>query len=145
MFYDERIENIKELYVSGWKMSAELLDEKPDPDVVFSISDMNSLEPVSVVNGAQEKFSNNEGKYALYRARVNIPYEINGKKPVLHFNSIWGICEVNINGIKLAECDNEWPYQLDADLRGFSGEREITVIIKSRNFGAGICSSVVIR
>ena len=139
------VESIKELYVSGWKISAELLDEKPDPEVVFAVSDMNSLEPVSVENGAQEKFSNNEGKYALYRTKVNIPSEINGKKPVLHFNSIWGICEVYINGIKLAECDNEWPCQLDADLRGFSGEREITVIVKSRNFGAGICSSVVIR
>lgn len=139
------VESIEELYLSGWKMSAELLDEKPDPKVVYSVSDMNSLEPVSVVNGAQEKFSNSEGKYALYRTRVNIPKEINGKKPILHFNSIWGICEVYIDGIKLAECDYEWPCGLDAELKDFSGEKEITVIIKSRNFGAGICSSVVIR
>ncbi len=139
------VESIEELYLSGWKMSAELLDEKPDPKVVYSVSDMNSLEPVRVVNGAQEKFSNSEGKYALYRTRVNIPNEINGKKPVLHFNSIWGICEVYIDGIKLAECDYEWPCGLDTELKDFSGEKEITVIIKSRNFGAGICSSVVIR
>ena len=139
------LENIEELYLSDWKMSVELLDEKPDPEVVYSVSDMNSLEPVSVVNGAQEKFSDSEGKYALYRARVNIPNDINGKKPVLHFNSIWGICEVYIDGIKLAECDYEWPCGLDAELKDFIGEKEITVIIKSRNFGAGICSSVVIR
>lgn len=139
------VENIKELYLSDWRMSAELSDAKPDPEVVFSVSDMNSLEPVSVVNGAQEKFSGNEGKYALYRTKVNIPNDINGKKPTLHFYSIWGICEVYIDGIKLAECNHEWPFGLDAELGGFSGEKEITVIIKSSNFGAGICSSVVIR
>ena len=139
------VESIKELYLTDWKMTAELSDKKPDPDVAFSSTDMNSLEPVSVINGAQEKFSGNEGKYALYRARVNIPCEINGKKPVLHFHSIWGICEVYIDGIKLAECNYEWPSELNAELKGFIGEKEITVIIKSRNFGAGICSSVVIR
>ncbi len=139
------VENIKELYLSDWKMTAELLDEKPDPEIVFSVTDMNSLEPISVVNGAQEKFSNKEGKYALYRTMVNVPDKINGKIPTLHFNSIWGICEVYIDGVKIAECNYEWPCELDADLRDFVGEREITVIIKSRNFGAGICSSVVIR
>ena len=139
------VENIKELYLSDWKMTAELLDEKPDPEIVFSVTDMNSLEPISVVNGAQEKFSNKEDKYALYRTMVNVPDKINGKIPTLHFNSIWGICEVYIDGVKIAECNYEWPCELDADLRDFVGEREITVIIKSRNFGAGICSSVVIR
>lgn len=139
------VESIKELHVSNWRMSSQLLEKKPDSNMVFSVSDMNSLEPISVVNGAQEKFSENSGKYALYRARINIPSEINGKKSVLHFNSIWGICEVYINGIKLAECDYEWPCALDVELGGFSGESEITVIIKSRNIGAGICSSVVIR
>ena len=139
------VESIEELYISNWRMSVELSDEKPDPNAVFLSSDMNSLEPVSVTNGAQEKFSENSGKYALYRAKVNIPDKINGKKPMLHFNSIWGICEVYIDGIKIADCDYEWPCGLDAELKGFSGKKEITVIIKSRNFGAGICSSVVIR
>ncbi len=139
------VESIKEIYVSGWRMSAQLSEIKPDPNFTFSASDMNSLEPVNIANGAQEKFKDSFGKYALYRTGVNIPSEINGKKPVLHFNGIWGVCEVYISGIKLAECDYEWPCELDVPLNGFVGEKEITVIIKSRNFGAGLCSSAVIR
>ena len=46
------VESIEESYISNWRMSVELSDEKPDPSTVFLSSDMNSLEPVSVANGA---------------------------------------------------------------------------------------------
>lgn len=140
------VESVEELYLLDWKMSSVLQTEKPNPNQVFSDSDNNSLEPVRVINGRPEKFVVNVNKYALYRTKVSIPEKINDKTPVLHFHGLWGEAEVYIDGICLNKCSNEWQSSLDVELTNISGEKEITVIIKSLSvYGAGICSSVVIR
>lgn len=140
------VPTIKEQYVLDWYMSQKLNDEKPDPSIKVGDFDQNSFEPIPIDAGEQEKFRNQEGKFALYRTNINLPSSMNGKTPILHFQSIWGICEVYANGELIGTCNHEWPSEMDVNfLEKHKGEIEITVIIQSRNFGAGICSSVVIR
>lgn len=141
------VPSVKEQYLTDWKMTAELSDSAPDPRMEFLGSDMNSLEPVSIADGGQTKFRGRKDMYALYRTRAVIPCEINGKRPTLHFNSVWGECAVYIGGELIGKGDGEWAYPLDCPIESaMTGEKEITVVVKSRNeYGAGICSSVVIR
>lgn len=141
----DAIESVSEIFVVGWKMSAVLSDEKPDPNIVISDTDMNTMEAVSVSGGAPEKFGNSQGKYALYRTRCFLPAEINDKKPSLYFHQLWGKCEVYVGGKLAAECDHEWGYALEVPMDGDAGKKEISVVVQSNNIGAGICSSVVIR
>lgn len=142
----EYIESVMEIYIGGWRMSSKLLDEKPDPNTVISETDMNSYEPVSVIE-AQGKFWDSEGKWALYRTVADIPEKINGSQPTLIFYGLWGECEVWINGRKVGSTEGVWANRVDIPITpDLSGKQEITVTVRSKNkSGAGICGGVVIR
>lgn len=140
------IESVTEIYIGGWRMSAKLMDEKPDPDIHISETDMNSYEPVSVIE-AQGKFRDNIGKWALYRTVVDIPERINGSQPTLIFYGLWGQCEVRIGGKLVGQSDGIWADRVDIPITAqLSGKQEITVTVRSKNkSGAGICGGVIIR
>lgn len=140
------IESVTEIYIGGWRMSSKLMDEKPDPNTFISETDMNSYEPVSVIE-AQGKFWDNEGKWALYRTAVDIPEMMNGSRPTLIFYGLWGQCEVWIGGRKVGQTEGYWANRVDISITAdISGKQDITVIIKSTNkSGAGICGGVVVR
>ena len=82
--------------MSGWRISP-VTDFRPDPNAVTSDSDMNSWQPFDPESGAAAELYNKEGKFVMYRTKADIPEEINGKAPTLHFHSIWGKCEVYVN------------------------------------------------
>ena len=134
-----------EIVLNSWRMSAKLLDEKPDVSVKFAESDMNSLEPVSFRGSTQEKFNGQKGKFALYRTTADIPEKINGKSPFLHFNSLCGDFEFYIDGEYYGHTQSWWGGTFDINLENMAGKREISVICKCEGDGAGICSTVVIR
>ncbi len=142
----QAVESVREMIVTGWKMSAKLSEQKPDPMEKIAVSDMNSMEPVDVTKGAPEKFSDAVGKYALYRAKCNIPTVMNGRQPVLHFHQLWGECEIYIGGELVYSNKCWWGTSADIPItERLSGEKEINVIVKSFEGGAGVTASVVIR
>lgn len=136
------VPSVKEVYLSSWRMSR-ITDNRPDPNAVIADSDMNSWQPFSPENGASVEMYDKFGKYVMFRTTADIPDKINGKIPVLHFHSLWGKCEIYINGNLCGNCDNEWADSLDVQVKG--GKAEITVLVQSGNVnGAGICNSVVL-
>jgi hypothetical protein len=108
---------------------------------------MNSLEPYSPKHGDGSKMADSVGKYALFRAKANIPDILNGKSPTIHFNQLWGKGEIWIGGKKRLEFDNEWAVSADIPCTpDMFGETEITAVIEClSNYGGGITSSVSIR
>ncbi len=144
----EYVESVDEQFLSEWKMTAALYEERPDVNMQVDDFDMNTWIDVHVddKSGIPSQLENQEGKYVIYRLRTRIPEQINGNVPTLHFNGLWGECEVYVNGQKRAECRNPWPEPLDVQLQEKDkGEAEIRVLVKSCNFGAGLHSSVVLR
>lgn len=142
------VESIHQQYLMGWKMTSVLYDEKPDVNMHVDDFDMNTWMDVQVddKSGAPRIFENQEGKYGIYRIRTRIPEKINGNIPTLHFDGIWGECQIYVNGEQRGECSNEWPAALDVPLQEKdSGEAEIRVLVRSLNFGAGLHSMVVFR
>lgn len=138
----EFLPSVKEIYLSGWIISP-VTDFRPDPNVVTADSDMNSWQPFNPENGAAAELYNKEGKFVMYRTSANIPEEINGKIPTLHFHSIWGKCEVYVNHELAGEFFNEWAVSKDISVK--AGISEITVLVQSvHKDGAGICSSVIL-
>lgn len=134
--------SVKEIYLSGWRISA-VTDLSPDPCADIADSDMNSWQPFTPENGSAAELCGKAGKFVMFRAFADIPEEINGKSPTLHFNSIWGMCRIYVNREVAGECDYEWGCPLDIPVKG--GKSEITVLVQSRNDGgAGICSSVIL-
>ena len=97
--------------------------------------DMNTWMDVQVdeKSGTPAIFEDQEGKYGIYRIRTKIPESINGRLPVLHFESVWGECSVYING------------ELRGETARDTGTAEIRVLVKSLNFNAGLHSMVVFR
>ncbi len=139
----EYVPTVKEIYLTDWRMS-KVSDEKPDPKVIVADSDMNTWISVNTENGAQPEFTEQIGKYALYRTSIDIPDEINGHAPVLHFEQILGNGEVYINGVKVCDFAHEWAAALDVAVSGENAD--ITVLIECQNkYGAGICSFIAIR
>lgn len=142
------VKSIQQQYLAGWKMTSVLFDERPDVNMHVDESDMNSWIDVRVddKSGVPKIFEDQEGKYAIYRIRTRIPEHINGNLPTLHFEGIWGECQIYVNGEQRAECVHEWPSALDVELKERdSGVAEIRVLVKSINFGAGLHSIVVFR
>lgn len=142
------VESIHQQYLTGWKMTSALYEERPDVNMHVSDFDMNTWMDVRVDDkaGAPGIFENQRGKYGIYRLRTRIPEKINGNVPTLHFDGIWGECQIYINGEMRGECSFEWPSPLDVPLQEKdSGEAEIRVLVKSLNFGAGLHSMVVFR
>ena len=142
------VESIRQQYLTGWKMTAELYEEKPDVNMHVDEFDMNTWMDVQVDEkaGTPAIFEDQEGKYGIYRIRTHIPDRINGRLPVLHFESVWGQCSVYVNGELRAETSNEWPGPLDVDMQEKdTGTADIRVLVKSLNFHAGLHSMVVFR
>lgn len=142
------VESVSEVFLSEWKITSSLFTERPDVNLSVQDYDMNTWLDIHVdeKTGTPKLLENQEGKYAIYRLRTRIPDKINGNVPTLHFNGLWGECEIYINGEKRADCRYEWPKPLDVSLREKDkGEAEIRVLVKSCNFGAGLHSSVVFR
>ena len=141
-----QIESVSEIYVGGWRMTARLCDTKPDPHMVITDTDMNSFEPVGVIESPQ-KFFKNEGKWALYRTTAEIPEALNGKAPTLIFYGLWGDCEVYIGGKLVKTSKDVWAAKAEIPItKELSGKQEITVTVGCINkSGAGICKGVVIR
>lgn len=148
----EYIENINIALVTGWLMS-DIFEEKPDPNIVIDESDMNTLEPVAFENGAQMKFTDKQGKYALYRGK----FETNAQYPSqkLHFSKIAGEVWVYINdklvhhqcymGDNQNECLKNNCESMNIDISNIEkGNNEITVITKSLDSLAGIIGIVTI-
>ncbi|MDE6762085.1 MAG: hypothetical protein K2J73_00180, partial [Oscillospiraceae bacterium] len=134
--------SVREIYLSGWRIST-ITDTRPDPTAETADSDMNSWQPFTPENGTAAEVYDKEGKFVMYRTTVDIPSEINGKAPVLHFHSIWGKCEVYVNHELAGKFFNEWAMPMDISVK--SGKSEITVIVQSvHKDGAGICSSVIL-
>lgn len=134
--------SVKEIYLSWWRISP-VTDERPDPNAETADSDMNSWQPFTPENGAAAEVYDKEGKFVMYRTTVDIPAEINGKAPVLHFHSIWGKCEVYVNHELAGEFFNEWAMPEDISVK--PGKSEVTVLVQSvHRDGAGICSSVIL-
>ena len=136
------VPSVKEMYVSDWRISP-VYDERPDPNISIADSDMNSWKPFSPENGASGETAGKEGKFVMFRTIINIPDEINGRPPVLHFHKLWGECEIYAGGELLGKCSGEWEFPMDINVK--SGEStEITVLVRSLNkYGAGICAAVV--
>jgi len=140
------IESVNEIYLSDWKLSSELSDEKPDADIRISDSDMNTMEPVSVFE-TTGKFYKNVGKYGLYRCTANIPETLGDTPCTIKFYSLWGECDVWIGGKLIAQLNNYWAEPLEIPVtQELIGKKEISVVVKCINeSGAGIGGGVVIR
>lgn len=142
------VESIRQQYLTGWKMTSVLFDERPDVNMHVDDYDMNTWMDVQVDDktGAPAIFEDQEGKYGIYRIRTRIPASINGNVPTLHFEGVWGECQVYVNGELRGESCHEWPAPMDVELQQRdTGTAEIRVLIRSINFGAGLHSKVVFR
>lgn len=141
-FAGKYLPSVKEIYLSGWRMSP-VTDSRPDPCAEISGSDMNSWQPFTPENGSAAELCGKEGKFVMFRTIADIPVEINGKAPMLHFRSIWGKCEIYVRRKLVHQQDCGWNTELDIPVN--PGEAEITVLVRSSdNGGAGICSSVIL-
>lgn len=141
------IPSVEEISVTGWRVSARICDERPDPLMVIAGNDMNSLEPYTPDHGDGGKMAEHIGGWALFRAAVHIPERLNGRLPVIHFNQLWGKGEVWVGGVKRLDFDNEWAVPMDVPCtEDMTGNCEITVVVQSTNkYGAGVTSAVIIR
>lgn len=142
------IPSVLEHYLTDWKITSTLYDERPDVNMKMEDFDMNSWQNIRVdhESGSPKIFENQQGKYAIYQIRTRIPREINGHLPVLFFHAIWGECEIYINGKKRAQCCHEWPNRYMLSLTEEEvGEAEIRVLVRSTNINAGLNSLVVLR
>ena len=70
--YIPYIQPIREEALEGWKMHHRLFEEKPEADMEFDISDMNSMEPVSFEGMPQPKFSGQPLRFGLYRVEFAV-------------------------------------------------------------------------
>lgn len=140
------VPSVTEQYLTDWKMTGTVTGERPDPVQPVEAFDMNTWQPVNVEAGAPAIFDSQQGKYGMYRIHTVVPGRINGNLPTLHFQGLWGDCQVYINGVLRRECHHEWAEALDVPLQPEeTGEAEIRVLVRSCNTGAGITSFVTVR
>ncbi len=138
------VDSLKEQFVQNWKITHDIFDEKPDPTSLSADYDMNSWEGVSVENGSVPRFADSVGKYVMYRTKVHLPE--GAKTPSLHFQQLWGECEVYINGELAASMMSEWAVEFDAPINTASNDVDVTVVCRSTNkCGGGITSVVLLR
>lgn len=142
------IPSVSEYYLTDWKITSHLFDEKPDVLMKIEDFDMNSWQNIRVdqESGSPKILENQQGKYVIYQIRTRIPREINGQLPTLFFHGIWGECEVYVNGRKRGECCHEWPDRYMIPLTDEEvGEAEIRVLVRCTNINGGLHSLVVLR
>lgn len=136
------IEPVREKYISTWRMTVELSDTRPDPNVKIEDHDMNTWGIVNVGNGFDEIFDGAAG-YALYKTSV----EISDEDSALIFKDITGSeAEVFVNG-ELKFCGKcAWGNKIQIPLNSVGGKCELAVIIHSakENENGGITKPVVI-
>ena len=143
----EEVPSVSEYYVNGWKMYVKLLDECPLVTGEVDDTDMNSYEPVEFQNRTQPIFTNQYGKYGVYRAVVNMD-EIPDSR-ILRFYHVMGYIRVYLKDALLAEKDCRYGDWLAVDLPKESrGRQVLTVVMQCNNYDtqrAGICQPVVIQ
>lgn len=142
------IPSVSEHFLTNWKITSTLFEERPDVNMKMEDFDMNTWQNICVdhENGSPKLLENQQGKYAIYQIRTQIPKEINGHLPTLFFHAIWGECEIYINGKKRAECNYEWPNKFMYSLtKEEVGEVEIRILVHCMNINAGLNSLVVLR
>lgn len=145
--YMESIPSVTEYYLTNWKLS-KVFDEKPDVMMKIEDFDMNSWQDIRVSreSGSPGCFENQQGKYLIYQIQTQIPKQINGHVPHLYFHSIWGDCEIYINGKKRGVCSYEWACEYSIALQEKeTGSAEIRILVRSLNSNAGLNSMVVLR
>ena len=136
------VPTINEIYITDWKMAVTV--ERPNPIESVSNSDMNSFMPVNILEGCPSELCNKNNCYALFRTSFDIPEQINGNAPVLHFNQLWGKGEIYVNDELKEDFNFDWACELDLPLD--CGSAEVTVLVQSlSDYGAGICSAVILR
>jgi hypothetical protein len=143
----EELLSVTEHFLTHWKISG-VFEERPDVRKKLEAFDMNSWQDIRVdkESGAPDFMEHQQGKYVIYQICTQIPKEINGHLPLLHFHALWGECEIYFNGEKRGECNYEWPCEFTLELNHEDiGEAEIRVLVRSRNINAGLSSLVVLR
>lgn len=142
------IPSVSEYYLTDWKITSRVYDDRPDPNMKMEDYDMNSWQSIRVdhESGSPKILENQQGKYVIYQIRTRIPSEINGHLPVLFFHKIWGECEIYINGKKRADSNNLWATSCTVSLeKEDAGEAEIRVLVHCTNINGGLDSLVVLR
>ena len=66
------VPSVDEKYITKWRKTVKLLDEKPDPKAVINDFDMNSYETVTVPTGFEEMYEGRTG-YAMYKTSFENP------------------------------------------------------------------------
>lgn len=143
----KQLESVTQQYLLNWKISG-VYDEKPDAGMKIEEYDMNSWQDICVnkENGSPDILEGKKGSYLIYQTKTKIPKQMNGHTPTLYFYSIWGECEIYIDGEKRGECCYEWPAEYSLKLKNEECKTaEIRVLVKCINFNAGLNSMVVLR
>lgn len=136
------LHSVNERYISTWRQAVNLYEERPDPNVKIDDSDMNTWGIVSVGDGTDDKFNDKTG-YGLYKTCINL----NDSDKFICFREIKGdSVEIFVGNECRFTGDCRNGEQIDVDISGISGSKDITVIIRTSlpDHTAGITKPVVI-
>ncbi len=141
------MKTVQENAIENWTLFHTLFDEKPDPNPVVAANDMNSFEPIALIDRPQPQFKDRFGAYGLYRAVVNLGAARADRS--FYFNRLMGEVEVYLDGELLAKRANNALENLNVPLSDtLGGEHILTLIIRNVDkewSNAGLLGTVSLR
>lgn len=137
-------EVVDEVIIGGWGMYYKLSDSFPDPNPNVDANDRNSFEPVAFSGEVQPQFSEQLGKYGLYRTVFQVGNAQEGR--YLYLGDIKGHAWIYINGVEVASRTDSYGGHMIVDLsEKLEGEQVLSIVIHNSNREwpqAGICMPV---
>jgi len=122
------IKPINTVVVTDWRMSHIAQEEKQNPLLNLSGTDMNTLEPINFNGTTQSQFDNNKGKYCIYRTIFDFGAQKLNR--ILGFSKVAGDIEVYIKGNLIGKDLLSMSGNIQVKIpENIQGEDVITVII----------------
>ncbi|MDD3336105.1 MAG: beta-galactosidase GalA [Eubacteriales bacterium] len=118
--------------LDGWRMSHEPLSQRPDPALVLSANDMNTMEPVSFTGEPQRILSGAAGMYCLYQTTAELGAS-KGKRYLI-LNRVQGTAEIFVDGKPLFRKECFTAERLEITIpSAIHGRRRISIIIRNES------------
>ncbi len=122
------------MVLTDWRMSA-VTPEALDPNRPIADGDMNTWQPITVGNGPQPQWEQQQG-WATYRTQFDMP---GGSHWQLVLEGVAGKAELFVNGRKLAEKKDAAVGPLRAAVHAPAGSRvTVSVQLRAAKAGAGL-------
>lgn len=134
------IQSVDEKYISVWRASVGMFDEKPAPDIKIDDSDMNNWSVFTPGQSVEEKYALSSG-YGMYKTKVSVT----GYSEIDFKNISGDYAEIYFDNKQVFEGKCPYGRRIRLPIMTNNSEMEIAVIIycEEKNNTSGMRSPVV--